>query len=263
MPTAVGKTLRLAEFWREGQKSLLADISLPGMLGPMPGLDVPAEAVKTLAPLVDGLIVNPGIAEKQSVVFAGKLGGAPLVRLDWTNVHRPGDFVLPPGEVRRVSLGTAEDAVQLGACAAVASFLLGYDEDFESRNVQALSFLARECARVSLPLVAEVNLVGPKIDPAKFDGAVQLSVSFMVEAGTDGIIIPMPGVEALELLLEYAPVPLFVKVDDASLGVWQATPLQDALRMGCAGVCLGSRVLADPAGAVETARKVFAEAGES
>jgi hypothetical protein len=33
--------------------------------------------------------------------------------------------------------------------------------------------------------------------------------------------------------------------------------------MGCAGVCLGSHVLADPVGAVETARKVFAEASES
>lgn len=260
MPAAIGKTLRLAEFWRESQKSLLADISMPGALGPMPGLDRPSEAVRQLAPLVEGLIVNPGIADSQVAAFSGKAGAAPLVRLDWTNAQRPADFVLPPAQIHRVALGTAEDALQLGACAAVTTLLLGYDEDFEARNVQSISFLARACDQISLPLFAEVRPVGPKVEPAKYDGAVQLGVSFMVEGGADAISIPLPGAKALALLLEFAPVPLFLQVDDAaSLANEDAGALIDALNAGCAGIVLGSRALADPARAVQQARALLAQ----
>ncbi len=259
MPAAIGKTLRLAEFWREGQRSLLADVSMPGALGPMPGLETPSEVVKTLAPLVEGLIVNPGIAETHAGAFAGKLGAAPLVRLDWTNAQRPRDFVLPPHEVRRVSLGTAEDALQLGACAAVASFLLGYDEDFEAGSVQSISLLSRECDQLSLPLFIDVCPVGPKIDPAKFDGAVQLGVSFMVEGGADALSIPLPGAKALDLLLKFTPVPLFLQVDGAAALInADAGALKAALEAGCAGLVLGSRALADPTGAVQKARALMA-----
>ena len=79
MSTAIGKVLRLAEFWQEGQKSLLIDATLPGALGPLPGMESPAETVARLAPLADGLIVNPGVAELHADRFIGKLGAAPLI----------------------------------------------------------------------------------------------------------------------------------------------------------------------------------------
>jgi DhnA family fructose-bisphosphate aldolase class Ia len=266
MPTAIGKTLRRAEFWQEGQKSVLTDVSLPGALGPMPGLEVPTEAVSTLAPLVDGLIVNPGLAEAQAGAFVGKLGAAPLVRLDWTNAHRPADFVLAPRQIHRVSLGTAEDAVQMGACAAVVSFILGYDEDFEARNVQSISLLARECERFSLPLLAEVRPTGPKVEPAKFDGAVELGVSFMVEGGADAVSIPLPSEEALGMILEFSPVPTFLQMNDDKglkpLVMDRDRALVEALRQGCAGLVLGSRALADPGRAVGWARAVIAKSEE-
>ena len=61
MSTTIGKTLRLAEFWQERQTSLLIDATLPGALGPMPGLEVPAELVERLALSANGLLVNPGL----------------------------------------------------------------------------------------------------------------------------------------------------------------------------------------------------------
>jgi hypothetical protein len=155
-------------------------------------------------------------------------------------------------------LGTAEDAVQLGACAAVVTFLLGYDEDLEAQNVQSISFLSRECARVSLPLLAEVRPTGPKVDPAKFDGAVELGVSFMVEGGADGLIIPLPGEDALGMILEFAPtVPVFVQVDDIATLDANGGALVTALKMGCAGLCLSAHTLADPTRAVGQARALL------
>lgn len=258
MSITIGKVLRRAEFWKEGQKSLLADISLTSVLGAMPGLETAAQAVNTLAPLVDGLIINPGVAEKQSTAFVGKLGAAALVRLDWSNAERPEDFVIPPAEVRRVSIAQPEDALQLGASAAVVSLLLGYDENFEAKNIQSISFTARACAQIALPLIVEVQLIGPKIDPAKFDGAVQLGVNFMVEGGCDALIIPQPGPDALAALVEYSPVPLFIKVDDVA----QPRPLQDALRTGCAGICLSSRALAEPEVVVSQTRQLLEESSD-
>ena len=258
MPTAIGKTLRLAEFWQEEKQSILADISLPGALGPMPGLEVPAEAVRALAPLVEGLIVNPGVAEAQADAFAGKLGAAPLVRLDWSNAQRPADFVLPPTHIHRIALGTAADALALGACGVVVSFLLGYDEDFEARNVQAISFLSRECESLSMPLMVDVRPIGPKVEPAKFDSAVQLGVSFMVEGGADALSIPLISAPALKLLLDFSPVPLFLQVESAAaLSSDDAGALVDALELGCAGLVLGSRALAQPTQAVAQARALL------
>jgi DhnA family fructose-bisphosphate aldolase class Ia len=244
MSTTIGKTLRLAEFWQEGQTSLLVDATLPGALGPMPGLEVPAELVERLAPFADGLIVNPGLAERYADRFSGKLGAAPLIRLDWTNVVRPDDFVLPPRDPRRVALATPTDAVQIGAVAGVITLLLGYNEDFEARNIQSVALACREAVRVSLPLLADVVLAGPKIDPAKRDAAIELGVSFMTEAGVDGIILPLPGPEALRLLLDYAPVPLFLRVDTQPELAAQSETLRAAMAEGVAGLVIGSYALA-------------------
>jgi DhnA family fructose-bisphosphate aldolase class Ia len=244
MSATIGKTLRLAEFWQEGQKSLLLDATLPGALGPMPGLEFPAELVGRLAPAAHGLIVNPGLAERFAAQFVGKLGAAPLIRLDWTNVVRPDDFVLPPRDPRRVALAAPADAVQIGAAAGVVTLLLGYNEDFEARNIQAIALACREAVRVSLPLLADVVLAGPKIDPAKRDAAIELGVSFMTEAGTDGIILPLPGPKALRLLLDYAPVPLFLRVETQPELAAQGEALRAALDEGVAGLVIGSRALA-------------------
>lgn len=254
---AIGKTLRLAEFWQEDRKSILIDATLPGALGPLLGLESPARTVQMLAPLADGLILNPGIAEAHAAHFLGKQGAAPLIRLDWTNIFRPADHALPPRSPQRVQLATPTDAVQIGACAAVASLLLGYDEEFEAQNIQALSFAARECARVALPLLVDVHLAGPKIDPAKFDAAVQLGVGFMVEAGADGIFLPLPGKKALDLLLSYAPVPLFLRVDTAADLTGHAGGLCAALDAGVAGLVLGSATLMEAETTVRRARELI------
>ena len=245
MAATIGKTLRLAEFWQEGTKSLLIDATLPGALGPLPGLESPSGLVERLAPRAHGLILNPGLAERYADRFAGKLGAASLVRLDWTNLPRPADFALPLHSVQRVPLASPTDAVQIGATAAVATLLLGFDEDFEAANIQAIAFMCRESVRVALPLLADVVLAGPKIEPAKRDAAIQLGVSFMVEAGTDGIIIPLPAAPALKLLLDFSPVPLFLRVDTAEDLAASRDALSAALAAGCAGIVIGSHALAD------------------
>lgn len=257
MSTSIGKSLRLAEFWREGQRSLLIDATLPAALGPLPGLEAPARLVESLAPLADGLILNPGLAERHAERFGGRLGAAPLVRLDWANIHRPADFALPPRNPQRVMLATPTDAVQIGACAAVVSLLLGYDEDFEAHNIQSISFASRECTRVSLPLLADVHLTGPKIDPARFDSALELGVSFMVEAGADGIFLPLPGPQALRLLLNYSPVPLFIRLGTAAQLEEQGQALQDALEAGVAGLVVGSHALSRADEALAQARALL------
>ena len=238
----------------------MVDATLPGALGPLPGLESPSQLVEHLAPLAEGLILNPGLAERYADRFVGKRGAALLVRLDWTNVMRPDDFALPLHTPQRVSLATPLDAVQVGATAGVMNLLLGYDEDFEAHNIQAIAFFCRESVRISLPLLADIHLVGPKIDLTKRDGAIELGVSFMVEAGTDGIILPLPSTKALRLLLDYAPVPLFVRVDAPAELEQQSRAISDALTMGVAGLVVGSHTLAQAEKTLTQARVLLQQA---
>ncbi|MEW6253893.1 MAG: hypothetical protein AB1716_24875, partial [Planctomycetota bacterium] len=171
-----------------------------------------------------------------------------LVRAGWTNALRGEDFVLPPETIFHIPLLEPADALDLGASALVAHVLLGHDEDIEAGCLREIVQLALTGTPLGLPLIADVQPIGPRV--VLRSKAIELGVSYSVECGADGVVIPWPGADSLRTILTMA-AGLLVWVKAESLDPADAT-LNEALALGAAGLWLDARVFAsaDPAALV-------------
>ena len=150
MQTHVGKAIRMNDILCE--RAFLFDTTIASSVGAPPCLEDLHDTLCTCNTLFDGIIVNPGQMEHLSTALGGKNRSAPLVRVDWTNAYRGADFCLPASEVKRVEISQAEDVMNLGGSAAVATLLMGFDDDFEAENIRSISRLLRESYELSLPV---------------------------------------------------------------------------------------------------------------
>lgn len=239
-----GINYRLQEFLpNQGRCALLLDTSAGLSLGALPGLEDFAGGVKPMRRLVTGLVCSPG--------QLGKLGSAQkedaglLVRMDWSNTRRGGDFLLPPTQAQRVPILSAEDALELGAVGMVTTILLGYEEEVEAESIRSTVQLSLTGKQAGLPLVAEVCPTGPRVSlVAK---AVELGASYALEGGADVIVVPHPGAASLRKLGKFLSVPWLVKPTRLETA---AVELAEVLAAGAAGLWLDHQVFAlpDPAG---------------
>lgn len=194
MAEATGKELRLANLLRPPHgRGLWIDASAPAALGQMPGLEDAAAAVVPAAAAADGIVLNPGMAERLAGRLPGKRGAGLIIRLDWTNAFRGAGYPLPAREVRQVQIGTMAQARFLGAEAVIMSLLLGYNEEFEAAGVERMAAAARECEALGLPFVVDIRPSGPRVRAENWAGAVKLGAGFAVEGGADAVVLPHPG----------------------------------------------------------------------
>lgn len=231
---------RLHSFYRTGERPcLLADASAGVALGPLPGLENFPHAAQRVLPLLDGLVCSPGQVNRLNPL--PRQDGGLLVRMDWSNTLRGPDFILAPHSPRQVGLGTAEDALAIGADGMVSTLLLGYEAELEAASVRATVQLAMEGRRLGLPLVAEVRADGPRVAlPGK---AVELGASYALEGGAEMIVVPFPGEDSLKTLGEFVSVPWLVKPSSLER---MADEWALALRYGAAGGWLDSALFAQP-----------------
>jgi DhnA family fructose-bisphosphate aldolase class Ia len=231
------KMYRLREFIDpRDEHSLIVDASAGLSLGPLPGLEQFKPAVKPVLPLVDGLVTSPGLAGK----LAGRTrsDAALLVRADWTNALRGADFVLPPETINHIPLLTPEDALDLGASALVVYFLLGFEEQIEAGCLRNTVQLALEGAKVGMPLIVDVQAIGPRV--VLGEKAIELGVSYALEGGADGVVVPWSNRESFQTILAMAAeVPVWVK--PSTLEAFDSE-LGDALQMGGTGLWLDQQI---------------------
>jgi len=224
-------------------RSLVVDTSNGLVLGPLPGLEHFADAVRPLLPLLDGIVTSPGQAHKLGP--RTRLDAALMIRADWTNALRGDDFVLPPETIHYIPLLNPADALDLGASALVMHFILGHEEEIEAQCLQRVVNLALEGLNLGIPLLVEVQPIGPRV--VLLNKAIELGVSYALEGGADGIIIPWPGSKSFKTIQAMSTgLPVWVK----SGNLQPDTPeLAEALQLGAAGFWLDERIFAvdDPA----------------
>ncbi len=241
MQIDIGKTIRLSDFIDAADgRALLVDTSLPSSVGALPGLESSAAALQEVTDLVDGVIVNPGQAEHHAHLLGGRRRASALVRVDWTNAFRGQEFCLPVADFRHLFISDAEDALALGASAVVASLFLGFDDEAEARNINALSHLARDCTRMALPLLVDIRPIGPKVGPSNFEESVKLGLSFMQELGADGLIIPPCSASTCATIGSWIAVPVLVRGEAFP----EASQVEDFLAAGLRGLVLGEKIFA-------------------
>jgi DhnA family fructose-bisphosphate aldolase class Ia len=231
---------RLQEFIRpQDGHSLVVDTSASLWLGTLPGLERFEEGVHTLLSRVDGLVCSPGMLQRLAGLTRDDAGL--LVRVDWTNVLRPTDFVLPVTTPQHVPILSAQDALELGASAMVCSFLLGYEEELEADCLYSTVQLALSGRQLGIPLVVDVQPRGPRVSIP--DKAIELGASYALESGADVIVVPYPGPKSLETLAAFISVPWLVKPTGLESG---AAQMEEALELGGAGLWLDHNLLGLP-----------------
>ena len=233
-----GKLYRLREFIHAADgRSLIVDASAGLSLGALPGLEDFGAAARPVLNVGDGLVCSPG--QMRRILDRTHNQASLLVRVDWTNMLRGKDFVLPPTNVQRLSLLTAQDALDLGATAMVSSFLLGYEEEVEADCLRNTVQWAMHGNALGLPLIVEVRASGPRISIR--DKAIELGVSYALEGGADAIVLPYPGRKALETVAAFVSVPWFVEPGHFENATAE---LEEAIELGGAGLWLDHGVFA-------------------
>jgi DhnA family fructose-bisphosphate aldolase class Ia len=252
------KQYRLKELLdpRDG-RSLVLDASNGLVLGALPGLEHFTEALKPLLPLLDGVVTSPGQA--QNLGTRMRQDAALLVCADWTNALRGEDFVLPPETIQYIPLIDSSDALELGANALVTQFILGHEEQIEAECLKRTVSLSLNGIGLGMPVIVNVQPVGPRV--VLRNKAVELGVSYALEGGADGMVIPWPGISSFETILGMTSgMPVWVK--PVSLHA-DSAEIADALRMGAVGLWLKENVLAeaDPVSKLQELRNLMHTAG--
>jgi len=232
------------------QRGLFIDTSAGAVLGVIPGLEDFSQAAGSMLPWIDGLVCSPG--QMRRLRKRTQHEAALLVRVDWSNALRGMDFVLPPTEIHHMPILKPQDALDLGAAAMVATFLLGYEEDIEAACMINTVQYGLEGKDIGLPLVVEVDISGPRVSLA--NKAVELGVSYALEGGADVIVLPYPGKKSLESIAAMVSVPWLVKPTSLEAA---ETELTEALALGASGFWSTHTVfnLPDPLGTVKSWRE--------
>lgn len=231
------KSYRVKKFFNtDNNRSLIVDTSAGLSLGPLPGLEILKESVTPLLPLVDGIITSPG----QSRLFVDRTheDAALLVRADWTNALRMEDFVLPHETIHHITVLDPKHALDLGASAIVLYFLLGHEEIIEADCLKKSVQFAIQGSQTGLPLLLDLQPIGDRI--VLRNKAIELGVSYALEAGADGIAIPWPGEESFELIIKMAAgMPVWLKLSDFH-GDLATTSI--SLELGGSGIWLDEKI---------------------
>jgi DhnA family fructose-bisphosphate aldolase class Ia len=233
------KQYRLRELLNPADgRSLVVDTSNGLVLGTLPGLEHFAEAVRPLLPLLDGIVTSPGQA--RNLGARTRQEAALLVRADWTNALRGDDFVLPPETIQYVPLLDPADALDLGANALVMHFILGHEEEIEYRCIQRLVNMALEGLSLGMPLLVDVQPDGPRV--VLLNKAIELGVSYALEGGADGAIVPWPGTQSFKTIQAMGNgLPVWVR--PGNLGA-DSPELAEVLQLGATGFWLDERIFA-------------------
>ena len=195
-----------------GNGSLWIDTTVASSTGAPAGLeDIKAALGRVRGS--DAVVLNPGQAQR----FAGHFGGPRrpglLIRVDWTNVFRGKDHPTPCNEPVYCPIALPDDALILGASAAVATLLLGLDETFEANNVRHVGRLARQASKQNTPIVIDVRPLGPRTSSENLPDTILLGTSMALELGADILVIPYPGKDALGTAVSFVSVPIILDID--------------------------------------------------
>jgi DhnA family fructose-bisphosphate aldolase class Ia len=254
------KQYRLREILNPSNgRSMVVDTSNGLVLGALPGLDDFESAVQRVLPLVDGIVTGPG--QSQRLGKRTRQEAALIVRADWTNALRGKDFVLPPEMIQYIPILDAADALELGANGLVMHFLLGHEEAIEAACLKRVVTLAMEGLKLGMPLLVDVQPIGPRV--VLREKAIELGVSYAVEGGADGVIVPWPGEDSMKTILAMCiETPVWVRL----AGCKPDSPeLVQALELGAAGIWIDESIftLADPAAFLTSLRSMMNAAGSN
>jgi len=224
-----GKTIRLKRLFPEPSHRLFSvPLDHPVSMGPIDGLE---ELAPLATELQDGgadlLIVTKGaVRELAPVLEASTLLG----------VHVSASTSLGSTSNRKVLVGTAEEAVSLGADLLSVQVNFGIPE--EPDMLRDLGVAADECRQLGLPLLCMAYV--KKANGGTPD-ELRHAARAAADTGADLVKTSYPGsLEEFQKLCRTTPVPVLigggVRLDDEAAFL---KIVEDSVAAGGAGICIG------------------------
>jgi len=231
-----GRTIRLKRLFPNPQRKLFSvPLDHPVSMGPIDGLEELTPLAKELQDAgADLLIVTKGAVRGLAPVLA------PTTQL---GIHVSASTSLGSTSNRKVLVGTAEEAIALGADLLSVQVNFGIPE--EPEMLRDLGLAVDQCRTLGLPLLcmAYVKKPGP-VSPDELRHAARAAA----DTGADIVKTSYPGSEAeFAKLCRTTPAPVLigggVRMDDPEefLAI-----VRNSVRAGGAGICIGRNLFQRP-----------------
>ncbi len=217
-------------------------------MGPVPGLERPAEALAAVAEHATCVTLHKGLV-KTAARQARHLGI--LMHLSAST-----DLAADPNDKRLVA--TVEEAVRAG-CDGVSTHL-NLGSLTEGDQVQAVAGVSTACQEFGMPHIAMVYPRGPAVRDPFATEVVAHAARLAAEIGADAVKVPFTGDAGFREVVRGAGIPVIVaggpKRDDFASFV---ADLRIAREAGASGVSVGRNVFQaeDPGDAMQQIKAVF------
>ncbi|MBN1590280.1 MAG: hypothetical protein JW888_12265 [Pirellulales bacterium] len=235
-----GRGLRLGRLLGDGRAVIIAvDHGL--FDGPIPAMeDLPA-TVERINPVVDAVLLSPGMLRHCCGVFSRPKRPLAVVRLNWNTVYC---FGLGYTKAKSVYSYDPESALRAGMDIALVSLTLQTgDEERDAANVEVFSKLTTACHAMGIPVIGEYFPTNSdQLTPEQMHEDVLLGSRIVAELGADAIKTFYT--RDFAAVTHSCPVPVF------GLGAERLPTQQQALE-------LAAREVADGAGGVVFGRNAI------
>lgn len=243
--TMDGRGLRLQRLMGDGRAVIVA-IDHGLFDGPIAGMEnLPATAAK-INPVVDAVLLAPGMIRHCGGIFAGVKRPLAVVRLNWNTVYC---FKFEYTGAKSVFSYDPLDALREGMDIALVSLTLQTgDEQRDAANVEVFSKLTNACHALGIPVIGEYfPTKHATMTPRQLHEDVLIGSRIVTELGADAIKTFYT--EDFRAVTGSCPVPVF------GLGAEKLPTQRDALLLaqrevedGALGVVFGRNAIqvADP-----------------
>jgi len=238
-----GRELRLQRLIGDGRAVVIA-IDHGLFDGPIAGMeDLPATAAK-INPVVDAVLLAPGMLRHCQRVFAGTKRPLAMVRLNWNTVYC---FKLGYTAAKSVECYEPLDALREGMDIALVSLTLQTgDQRRDAANVQVFAKVTTACHALGIPVVGEYFPARhDQLTPRQLHEHILLGSRIVAELGAD--CIKTFCTEDFQAVTSTCPVPVF------GLGAEKLATQAAALRLaareveaGAGGVVFGRNAIQVP-----------------
>ncbi len=235
-----GREIRLGRLFGDGKAVIIAMDH--GMFdGPIPGMEDLRATATRVNPIVDAVLLAPGMLRHCGSLFAGPRRPLAVVRLNWNTVYC---FHWGYRQSPSAVAFTAAEALREGMDIALVSLTLHTgSEERDARNVEIFCRLANEAHAMGIPVIGEYfPAAHEEMTPDQLHSDVRTGTRILAELGADAV--------KTFYTKDFAAVTGGCPVGVLGLGAQKLPTAADALELaarevaaGAAGVVFGRNAL--------------------
>jgi DhnA family fructose-bisphosphate aldolase class Ia len=180
-----GREVRLQRLMGDGHAVIVA-IDHGFFDGPIQGMENLPETAAKINPIVDAVLLSPGMIRHCNGIFAGTKRPLAVVRLNWNTVYC---FKFAYTGAKSVYSFDPLDAVREGMDIALVSLTLQTgDEQRDAANVEVFSKLTNACHSLGIPVIGEYFPTKHEaMSPRQLHEDVLIGSRVVAELGADAI----------------------------------------------------------------------------